>query len=93
MGSAHSHTLSVAGKNRTMDNRDRGRSLADAPEHAPGCPKADAWLAGGLASLAIGVWLLRLDDPFLLTLWGTGLVVNGLVASVVGAGKAFRVWE
>jgi hypothetical protein len=76
-----------------MDKRDRGRVVAEARERASGCPKADAWLAGGMASLAVGVWLLRMDDPFLLTLWGTGLVINGLAASVVGAGKALRVWE
>jgi len=76
-----------------MHNRDRARVVAEARERTAGCSKADAWLAGGMASLAVGVWLLRLDDPFLLTIWGTGLVVNGLAASVVGAGKALRVWE
>ena len=72
---------------------DRGRVAVEAREPASAGPKADAWLAGGMASLAVGVWLLRMDDPFLLTLWGTGLVINGAAASIVGAGKALRFWE
>jgi hypothetical protein len=47
-------------------------------------PRADAWLAGGLAALAGGVWLLRLDDPYLFTMWGIGLVLLGSVAALLG---------
>lgn len=70
-----------------MDVNDRDR------DRAGSCPKWDAWLALGLASLALGVWLLRLDDPFLLTLWGVGLCIIGLATSLVGTGKLLRVWE
>lgn len=78
-----------------MDEKDRERGRVDAEvrEPASGSPKADVWLAGGMASLAVGVWLLRMDDPFLLTLWGTGLVINGAIAAIVGAGKVLRIWE
>jgi hypothetical protein len=78
--------------NQQYRERERGRTRVIA-ESSPSCPRADAWLAGGMASLAAGVWLLRLDDPFLLTLWGVGFVINGLAASTVGAGKLLRVWE
>jgi hypothetical protein len=56
-------------------------------------PQPDAWMAFGLAALALGVWLLRLDDPFLLTLWGVGLVIIGSASAVVSAGMWLRIWR
>ena len=56
-------------------------------------PRPDAWMAFGLATLALGVWLLRLDDPFLLTLWGVGLVIIGLTSAIISAGMLLRIWR
>jgi hypothetical protein len=56
-------------------------------------PRADAWLAAGLSAVAAGVWLLKRDDPYLLTLWGIGLVIIGGVGAVVGTGILLRLWR
>lgn len=56
-------------------------------------PRPDAWMAFGLATLAAGIWLLERDDPFLLTLWGTGLALIGLASTIVGAGMLLRLWR
>ena len=51
------------------------------------------WLTTGLALLLAGVMLLRLDDPFLFTLWGVGLALGGGAVALVGAGVLLRVWR
>jgi hypothetical protein len=56
-------------------------------------PHADAWLAFGLAAVALGVWLLKRADPYLLSMWGSGLIIIGVASAVVGAGMLLRVWR
>lgn len=51
------------------------------------------WLTIGLALVMIGLRLLRLDDPYLLTMWGVGLMVCGAVTAVVGTGVLLRLWR
>ena len=63
------------------------------PERNNSIPCWQAWLAAGLFALSAGTWLLRLDDPFLLTLWGVGLLVIGAALSIVGAGMGLRLWR
>ena len=58
-----------------------------------GVPRADVWLAWGMSSLAAGLWLLNRDDPFLLTLWGVGLVIIGLALVILGLGLLLRIWR
>lgn len=56
-------------------------------------PRADTWIASGMSSLALGLWLLDRDDPFLLTLWGVGLSLVGIVAVILGLGLLLRIWR
>ncbi len=56
-------------------------------------PRADSWLAAGMSSLAAGLWLLDRGDPFLLTLWGVGLAIVGIVSVVLGLGLLLRIWR
>ncbi len=56
-------------------------------------PGGDAWLAGGLSALAVGLWLLRQQDPILLTLWGVGLTIIGVAATIVSVGILLRIWR
>ena len=56
-------------------------------------PRAESWLAAGMSSLAAGLWLLDRGDPFLLTLWGVGLAIIGIVATVLGLGLLLRLWR
>lgn len=56
-------------------------------------PGSDAWLAAGLAAFALGLWLLRRQDPFLMTLWGVALMVIGTVVTVVSIGLLLRIWR
>ncbi len=56
-------------------------------------PRADTWIASGMSSLAVGLWLLDRGDPFLLTLWGVGLLIVGIVAVVLGLGLLLRIWR
>lgn len=51
------------------------------------------WLAGGLLAICAGAWLLRADDPFLLSLWGVGLTIIGVALAIVGAGIGLRIWR
>jgi hypothetical protein len=46
-----------------------------------------------MSSLAAGLWLLSRHDPFLLTLWGVGLSMLGIVAVVLGLGMLLRIWR
>jgi hypothetical protein len=46
-----------------------------------------------MSSLAAGLWLLNRNDPFLLTLWGVGLSMLGIVAVVLGLGLLLRIWR
>ena len=69
------------------------RHCDDAPDASISVPGADAWMAGGLTALAAGIWLLRRDDPYLLTLWGVGLVLIGAIAAIVSTGMLLRVWR
>ncbi len=59
----------------------------------PAVPRPEAWLAGGLLSIVGGTWLLRADDPYLLTMWGVALLIVGVVAIVVATGMFLRIWE
>ena len=63
------------------------------PERDSACPCWQAWLAAGLLAVCGGTWLQRADDPFLLTLWGVGLLIIGATLSVVGAGIGLRIWR
>ncbi len=56
-------------------------------------PEGDTWLAAGLAALALGLWLLRQQDPFLMTLWAVGLMIIGTVATIVSVGMLLRIWR
>ena len=58
-----------------------------------GIPRGDAWIASGMSSLALGLWLMDRGDPFLLTLWGVGLSLVGIVAVVLGLGLLLRIWR
>jgi hypothetical protein len=58
-----------------------------------GAPRADTWIASGMSSLALGLWLLDRGDPFLLTLWGVGLSIVGIVAVILGLGLFLRIWR
>lgn len=58
-----------------------------------GVPRADTWIASGMSSLAAGLWLLDRGDPFLLTLWGVGLSIVGIVAVILGLGLLLRIWR
>jgi hypothetical protein len=69
-----------------LDRRER-----DTPR--PGVPRPDAWLAGGLTGILAGTWLLRADDPYLLTMWGVAFLIVGVVAIVVATGMFLRIWE
>src|SRR5215218_6052302 len=42
------------------------------------------WVNGGLVLVLAGSAVLRLDDPFLLTVWGLALLLIGGVATLVG---------
>lgn len=46
-----------------------------------------------MSSLAVGLWLLERGDPFLLTLWGVGLSIVGIVAVILGLGLLLRIWR
>lgn len=63
------------------------------PRHEGSAPCWQLWLAAGLLAVCAGTWLLRSDDPFLLTLWGIGLLIVGTTLSVVGAGIGLRIWR
>jgi hypothetical protein len=80
---------------RTLSaSQERSRDMDERPaDGSIDVPRPDAWLSFGLAALALGVWLLRLDDPFLLTLWGVGLVIIGVSSTVVSAGMLLRIWR
>lgn len=56
-------------------------------------PRAESWLVAGMASTAVGLWLLEHEDPFLLTLWGIGLSIVGLAAVILGLGLLLRIWR
>ena len=56
-------------------------------------PRGDTWIASGMSSLAVGLWLLDRSDPFLLTLWGVGLSIVGIVAVILGLGLLLRIWR
>jgi hypothetical protein len=56
-------------------------------------PHPDTLLAAGLLSVLGGVWLLRLHDPFLLTLWGVAALLFGAVLIVLSLGLLLRLWE
>jgi len=56
-------------------------------------PRAETWLAAGMMSLAVGLWLIERDDPFLLTLWGVSLSMIGIVAVTLGLGLLLRLWR
>ena len=56
-------------------------------------PRPDTLLAAGLLSVLGGVWLLRMDDPFLLTLWGVAALLFGAVLVVLSLGMFLRLWE
>ncbi len=56
-------------------------------------PRADTWLAAGMSALAASLWLLDRGDPFLLTLWGVGLAIVGIVAVTLGLGLLLRIWR
>lgn len=56
-------------------------------------PRADVWIASGMSSLAVGLWLLNGGDPFLLTLWGVGLSIVGIVSVILGLGLLRRIWR
>ena len=56
-------------------------------------PGGDALLAAGLAAFALGLWLLRRQDPFLTILWGVGLMIIGTVATIVSIGLLLRIWR
>ena len=58
-----------------------------------GIPGADAWIASGMSSLALGLWLTDRGDPFLLMLWGIGLSIVGIVAVILGLGLLLRIWR
>ena len=58
-----------------------------------GAPRAESWLAAGMSSLAVGLWLLERGDPFLLTLWGVGLSIVGIVSVILGLGLLLRIWR
>jgi hypothetical protein len=58
-----------------------------------GIPRADAWIAMGMSSLAVGLWLTDRGDPFLLMLWGVGLSLIGIVAVILGLGLLLRIWR
>ena len=51
------------------------------------------WLTIGLGLVLVGVTLLRLNDPFLLTMWGVTLGLIGGAATVVGTGTLLRLWR
>ena len=51
------------------------------------------WLTVGLALLLAGLQLFRIDDAFLVPLWGTGLVLVGSVLALVGTGVLLRLWR
>ena len=55
----------------------------------------EAWRAvnGGLVLVLAGSAVLRLDDPFLLTLWGLALLLIGGVTALVGTGVLLRLWR
>lgn len=55
--------------------------------------KAGWFIAAGLGQTLIGMMLMNVDDPFLLTLWGVALLITGSVAIVVGAGVWLRIWR
>ncbi len=46
-----------------------------------------------MSALALGLWLLDRNDPFLLTMWGVGLLILGIVATVLGLGLLLRIWD
>jgi hypothetical protein len=56
-------------------------------------PRPDTLLAAGLLSVLGGTWLLRLHDPFLLTLWGVAALLFGAVLIVLSLGLLLRLWE
>ena len=58
-----------------------------------GPPRGDVWIASGMSSLAVGLWLTDRGDPFLLTLWGVGLAVVGIAATILGLGLLLRIWR
>jgi hypothetical protein len=58
-----------------------------------GIPRGDVWLASGMSSLALGLWLTDRGDPFLLMLWGVGLSIVGIVAVILGLGMLLRLWR
>ena len=55
----------------------------------------EAWrcVNGGLILVLAGSAVLRLDDPFLLTLWALALLLIGGVAALVGTGVLLRLWR
>ena len=54
---------------------------------------AVCWVAGGLVAVCVGFLLLKVDDPFLLPLWGVACLIGGTVATVVGLGVLLRLWR
>jgi multisubunit Na+/H+ antiporter MnhG subunit len=63
------------------------------PERPASAPKPDVLLASGLLTVLGGVWLLRLNDPFLLAMWGVAALVFGAVLIILGVGMLLRFWE
>jgi hypothetical protein len=51
------------------------------------------WLSIGLALILAGLTLLRLEDQYLFTMWGIGLITNGSAVALVGTGVLFRLWR
>lgn len=51
------------------------------------------WLVVGLGLLLGGLHLFRIDDAFLVPLWGTGLILVGGVLALVGTGVLLRLWR
>ena len=55
--------------------------------------EACRWVAVGLVLLTVGLWLLRLDGPFLVPLWGPALTLIGGVVAIVGLGVLLGFWR
>jgi hypothetical protein len=55
--------------------------------------KASWLIAAGLAQTLVGMILVRVDDIFLLPLWGITFLLMGGVAVVLGVGVLLRLWR
>jgi hypothetical protein len=55
--------------------------------------KASWLIAAGLAQTLLGMILVRINDVFLIPLWGIAFLLIGGVAVVLGLGVLLRLWR